>query len=239
MSEHGSSQVAGDRRGRDGGASDAAGLSSADLFAEYHARIRHYILSMVHDAVEADDLTQDVFLQVHRKLGSLRDRDALVSWLYRIATHITYDRFRTWSRRPRTEILDAGDSDGARPLGDIADQLRLDRVLEQADMSACVRSYIDDLSTAYQQVIFLHDLEEVSNPEIARMLGVSLDAVKIRLHRARRKLQDALSTHCDLSLDEQGVLVCEPRAAGPGANSRGLAPAARPEGVSLPPAGSS
>jgi len=187
---------------------------------------------MVGDPVEADDLTQDVFLQVHRKLGSLRDPDAVVSWLYRIATHVSYDRFRKSSRQPRTEPLQAGDSVGASSRGDIADQLRLDRVLEQADMSACVRSYIEELSTDYQQVIFLHDLKELSNTEIARMLGVCLDAVKIRLHRARRKLQDALSRHCDLSLDEQGVLVCEPGAAA-SATQRVLAQAARTEGVSL------
>lgn len=208
------SRVADDRKRRGGGASGAAAdVSSAALFASYHARIRRYILSMVHDPVEADDLTQDVFLQVHRKLGSLRDPDAVVSWLYRIATHVAYDRFRKFSRQPTTEPLQAGDSAGASSRGDIADQLRLDRVLEQADMSACVKRYIEELPTGYQQVVFLHDLEELTNPEIARMLGVSLEAVKIRLLRARRKLQDALSTHCDLSLDEQGVLVCEPRAA--------------------------
>ncbi len=146
------------------------------------------------------------------ELGSLRDSDAVVSWLYRIAMHVSYDRFRK-SSQPTTEPLQAGDWVGASSRGDTADQLRLDRALEQADMSACVRRYIEELSTDYQQVIFLHDLEELSNPEIARMLGVSLDAVKIRLRRARRKLQDALSTHCDLSLDAQGVLVCEPHAA--------------------------
>jgi RNA polymerase sigma-70 factor, ECF subfamily len=194
----------------------AATVSSADLFASYHAPIRGYIRSMVHDPVEADDLTQDVFLQVHRKLGSLRDPDAVVTWLYRIATHISYDWFRTLSRLPRTEPLEAEEQSGTGFRGDIADQLRLDRVLEQDEMSACVRRFIEDLSTQYQQVIFLHDLEGLSNPAIARMLGVSLQAVKIRLHRARRKLQHALSTHCDLSLDEEGVLVCEPRAGGPG-----------------------
>ena len=216
LSEQGraGSQVAGDRGGwGKSAAGAAAGVSSADLFASYHASIRRYILSMVHNRAEADDLTQDVFLQAHRRLGALRDPDAVVSWLYRIATHVCYDRFRKASRQPTTEPLQAGDWAGASSRGDIADQLRLDRALEQADMSACVRRYIEDLSTDYQQVIFLHDLEELPNPEIARMLGVSLDAVKIRLHRARRKLQDALSTHCDLSLDEQGVLVCEPRAA--------------------------
>jgi len=197
------------------GASDSAHVSSGDLFASHHDKIRRYILSMVHDPAEADDLTQDVFLQVHRKLGSLRDPDALVSWLYRIATHLCYDRFRRASREPRIGRLGVGGSVQASPLGDIADQLSLGRVLEQTEMSACVRNYVEDLSTEYQQVILLHDLEELSNPQMAQMLGTSLDTVKIRLHRARRKLQIALGEHCVLSLDEQGVLVCEPAEAPP------------------------
>jgi RNA polymerase sigma-70 factor (ECF subfamily) len=105
-------------------------------------------------------------------------------------------------------------------------------------MSACVRNYIEDLSTEYQQVILLHDLEELSNPQIAEMLGASLDTVKIRLHRARRKLQVALEEHCVLSLDEQGVLVCEPAEPPPAETSSPIA-RTRTEGVSVSPAGSS
>lgn len=203
-------------------ASGSTRISSGDLFASHHTKIHRYILSIVRDPVEADDLTQEVFLLAHRKLESLRDPDALVSWLYRIATHVCYDRFRKSSRQPRIEPLDAEGSVGASSQGDVADAARLDQVIERTEMSACVRNYIEDLSTEYRQVIFLHDLEEVSSPEIAEMLGATLDAVKIRLHRARRKLQVALKANCDFSCDEQGVLVCEPAADAPsrlGANA--------------------
>jgi RNA polymerase sigma-70 factor, ECF subfamily len=187
-----------------------AGRSSADIFSAYHTKIRGYILGMVHDPAEADDLTQDVFIQVHRKLGSLRDQDALVSWLYRIATHVSYDRFRKNSRQPGIESLDGGAEASIRSDPGDADVVRLDRVIERKEMSACVRKYIEELRPEYRQVIVLHDLEELSNPEIAEMLGVSLDTVKIRLHRARRKLEGVLNARCDFSCDDQGVLVCEP-----------------------------
>lgn len=216
-------KVPGTRRAADHeAASGAARPSSGDLFVSYHDPIRRYILSIVRDPVEADDLTQDVFLRAHRKLDSVRDPDALVSWLYRIATHVCYDRFRRSSRSPRTESFDVGDTARTGSPGDIADQLRLDRVLEQREMSACVRSYLEDLPTEYRKVILLHDLEGLSNPEIAAMLGASLHAVKIRLHRARRKLQVALAEHCVLSLDEHGVLVCEPAAAPAGTERSSL-----------------
>ncbi len=191
-------------------------MSSADLFAAYYGRIRRYILSMVRDPVEAEDLTQDVFLQAHRKLRSLRDPDAVTSWLYQIATHVCYERFRRPSRQPR---LDPLDSSGAGSGRDRGDEASLDRVLERAEMSACVRNFLDDLSDDYRQVILLHDLEGLTNAEIAEMLGASLDAVKIRLHRARRKLQAALADGCDFSHDEHGVFVCE-RAGGPETRSR-------------------
>ena len=190
-----------------------ASPSSAEIFSRYHAKIRSYILGMVHDPAEADDLAQDVFVQVHRKLGSLRDQDALVSWLYRIATHVCYDRFRKSSRRPSTESLDDGDDVSIRVEPADADVVRLDRVIERKEMSACVRKYIEELRPEYRQVIVLHDLERLTNPEIAEMLAVSLDTVKIRLHRARRKLEGVLNARCDFSCDEQGVLVCEPASA--------------------------
>jgi len=175
---------------------------------------------MVHDPSEADDLTQDVFLQAHRKLGSLRDPNALTSWLYRIATHVCYDRFRKASRQPRLDPLDAISLAAATPRDDGASEATLDRVIERGEMSACVRGFLDDLSNEYRQVILLHDLEGLTNAQIAGMLGASLDAIKIRLHRARRKLQVALAANCDFSHDEHGVFVCEPAAASPAATSR-------------------
>jgi RNA polymerase sigma-70 factor (ECF subfamily) len=199
--------------GRDPASGVAIGLSSTDLFAAYQSRIRRYILSMVHDPAEADDLTQEVFVQAHRKLGSLRDPDAVTSWLYRIATHVCYDRFRKLSRQPRLDPLDASGSVAVSPMGDGADEGRLDRVIERTEMSACVRGFLEDLSDEYWQIILLHDLEGLTSPEIAVMLGVSVGAIKIRLHRARRKLQVALAANCEFSHDEHGVFVCDPVAA--------------------------
>jgi RNA polymerase sigma-70 factor, ECF subfamily len=192
---------------------DLISLSSADLFASYQGRIRRYILSMVHDPVDADDLTQEVFLRAHRKLSSIRDPASLTSWLYRIATNICYDRYRRASRQPRLDPLDPTGANEPRPRPEESDETGLDRVIERGEMSACVRSYLDGLSDEYRQVILLHDLEGMTNPEIAEMLGASLDAVKIRLHRARRKLQTTLTANCDFSHDEDNVLVCEPAAA--------------------------
>ena len=87
---------------------------------------------------------------------------------------------------------------------------RLDQALEQDEMSSCVQSYLAELPDMYRAVILLHDMEGLTNPEIARMLRISLPTVKIRIHRAREKLREALANACSFSSDERGVLVCEP-----------------------------
>jgi RNA polymerase sigma-70 factor (ECF subfamily) len=82
-------------------------------------------------------------------------------------------------------------------------------MIECAEMSECVRQYFDALPDSYRSVIILHDLEGLTNIEIASLLGISLDAAKIRLHRARNRLRAMLVDECDFHVDERGILVCE------------------------------
>ncbi len=187
-------------------------LTSEAIFKRYRDRIYRYILSMVHDPAEAEDLTQETFLRAHRKLKSLQDQNAVVSWLYRIATHICYDRFRQSSYRNVPQPLDttSDDEDSETQWSD-PDESRLEQVIEQAEMTDCVQEYIAELSDNYRTAIILHDIHRLTNPEIARMLNISLGAVKIRLHRARQRLKTALEAGCDFNRDERDVLVCEPK----------------------------
>ena len=96
-------------------------LSSAAIFEEYRSRIYHHILHLVRDPSEAEDLTQETFLRVHRKLDVLQDRAALGVWLYRIATNVCYDRFRQSSHRQATTPIDttSGTVDDDTQLADL------------------------------------------------------------------------------------------------------------------------
>lgn len=190
----------------------AAHLTSAAVFRQYQDRIYRYILRLVRDEHEAEDLTQETFLRAHRQLDALQESAALTVWLYRIATHVCYDRFRQASYRHPAKSLDvASEESPDSGEGQHADTRapRLDQVIEQGEMSACVLGFLEDLSDDYRMVVLLHDLHEMTNPEIAQMLGCSLETVKIRLHRARRKLKAALAAGCEFSHDERGVLVCD------------------------------
>jgi RNA polymerase sigma-70 factor (ECF subfamily) len=84
----------------------------------------------------------------------------------------------------------------------------LDQFVDQADMSACIQEFLEDLPDSYRAAILLHDLHGLSDTETARILHSTRGAVKIRLHRARTRLKAALQSGCELFRDERGVLVC-------------------------------
>ena len=84
-----------------------------------------------------------------------------------------------------------------------------DQQLIRKEMNACIRAFIDSLPADYRFVIVLADVEEFKNHEIAKILGISLDTVKIRLYRARARLRKQLETHCSFYRDKQNEFACD------------------------------
>jgi len=191
---------------------NAAELSAA--FEQYRERIRRYVQSLTRSPAEAEELTQEVFLRAHRNFDSLRERGALSGWLYRIATNVAVDWLRQQPQVPRQASDDETDAAG-EPI-DTSGQT-LQTIVEQKEMSECVQAYLEQLSDDYRAAIILHDIEGMTAPEMAQLLGITVGAVKIRLHRARKKLEEALNAGCQFTHDRRGVLICEPQ---PGSKPR-------------------
>lgn len=180
-------------------------VDTSVLFEGDYQRIFRYIMSMIRDTAEAEDLTQETFLRAYRRRDTLRDEVAQTAWLYRIATHVSLDRLRQYARRAPTESdTDLDEVDVPEP-----DAPSLQQVIERDEMSGCVQGFLNRLADSYRAVILLHDMHDLTASEIARLLGESLDTVKIRLHRARLKLRAALQAGCAFSYDESNVLTCE------------------------------
>jgi RNA polymerase sigma-70 factor (ECF subfamily) len=169
-----------------------------ELFNTYHDRIFRYVLGMVRDRAEAEDLTQETFLRAHQREDALRDPNAARGWLYRIATNVCLDRLR--QRRPHVPLEG---QDAPSPA------LSVLEVTERSETSACVQRCLDFLSDRYRTVILLHEIHSLTTAEIAALLGEQEGAIKIRLHRARRKLEQVMATGCSVSCNSQGVPSCE------------------------------
>ena len=181
-----------------------ATLDFQRVYEEFHPRIRRY-LARVGGSADADDLTQETFARVSQALPSFRGEAALGTWIYRIATNVALDRARSrgFQIQARTAQPNVFAVLSATPLieGDIA----------RREMSACVRDYVDQLPPDYLTVVVLSELEELPDREIAEVLGISVEATKIRLHRARARLRQMLQQGCDFSRDERNEFTCEPR----------------------------
>jgi len=162
---------------------------------------------MVRDRSEAEDLTQETFIRAFRQRATLRDESVLLGWLYQIATHVALDRLRQ-----RVRMLGRQDEQRSEELG-IEDKSTPSAlsVIQQNEMSECVQAHITRLSDAYKTVLLLHDVDGLTANEIADLFGLPLTTVKMRLHRARRRLQAMLQEACALGKDERGVLVCDPK----------------------------
>jgi RNA polymerase sigma-70 factor (ECF subfamily) len=185
-------------------------LTLPRVFRQYQQPIYNYLLRMTQNPAEAEDLTQETFIRVHRSLATFRGEASLATWLYRIATNVSFDHFRRTSTRQAKISLSFEETDLDQKL--VTDEITSSPeqlVADQSEMSACVEDYVEHLPPTYRAVLVLHDLQGLKNREIAEVLACSLSTVKIRLHRARTKLRAALNAGCDFAHDERNVFVCE------------------------------
>ena len=186
------------------GTPSGAALDFQRVYDEFHVRIRRYLVRLGGPG-DADDLTQETFARVSQALAGFRGEAALSTWIYRIATNVAFDRARSpgFQLQARTAEPEALAALGTMPV--------IEQDIASREMSACVRDYVDQLPADSRTVVILSELEELPDREIAEILGISLEAAKIRLHRARARLRQMLEQGCDVSRDERNELTCEPR----------------------------
>ncbi len=154
---------------------------------------------LMRDEDDARDVVQEAFLQAFRSICQFREEARLSTWLHRIVVNAALMRLRAASRRPTESIDDllpcfdeAGNhADPVRPL-----PLNAEEILERAETRAQVRACVAKLPEQYRAVIVMRDFEELCTEEAARVLGISENAVKIRLHRARQALRTLLVRTC-------------------------------------------
>ncbi len=171
------------------------------IHAEFRPKIQRYLTRLV-GAQEAEDITQEVFVKISQALHTFRGDSQLSTWVYRIATNAALDRMRQPSFRRVTSngLAEDSDSNAARVEGHISTGGSEAETLEQRvcreERFECFRDYIQSLPENYRTVVALGELEELTANEIADILGLSVEVVKIRLHRGRMRLLKELKAHC-------------------------------------------
>lgn len=176
------------------------------VYKEYHPKILRFISRLTSEH-EAEDITQEVFEKVNRGLAGFKGKSQLSTWIYRIATNAALDRLKSPSFKCNTEELTEASEDNN--VWTNHKKAPVDQQLIRKEMSECVQEHIDKLPSDYKAVILLSEQEGLTNQEIADIFQVSLDNVKIRLHRARASLKKILDEACDFYHNEQDILACD------------------------------
>lgn len=167
------------------------------LLARYHAKVYRLAVSVTKNAGDAEEVMQDVFLTVYRKIASFDGRSAFGTWLYRIAVNAALMKLR--GRGPIQESLEAylpqftKDERHTRMVVDWTEGPE-DRLFRK-ERERIVREAIETLPPDYKVVLVLRDLEGLSNGEVAEIMDISVLAVKARLHRARLVLRGKLERY--------------------------------------------
>src|SRR3989449_11529156 len=155
------------------------------LYGRHNRRVYSLCLRMTQNRAEAEDLAQDAFIQLFRKIGSFRGESAFTTWLHRLTVNQVLMHFRkrgvrleqtTEDGEAPIQIVKGTENPNAMP---VVDRIALDKAIAQ-------------LPPGYRTVFTLHDIEGHEHEEIARMLGCSVGTSKSQLHKARMKLRGLL-----------------------------------------------
>jgi RNA polymerase sigma-70 factor, ECF subfamily len=160
------------------------------LYNLHKRRVYSLCLRMTANTAEAEDLTQEAFLQLFRKLGTFRGESAFSTWLHRMAVNVVLMRLRKKGLAvvPLEETIDTEEESPKKEpgapdavLAGSVDRLQLERA-------------IGNLPPGYRTIFVLHDVEGYEHNEIAEIVGCSIGNSKSQLHKARMKLRDLLKT---------------------------------------------
>lgn len=171
------------------------------IWNEFAAKLGQFIAARVADPATAEDILQDVFVKIQRRLGQLQDPAKLQGWLYLVARNAIIDHHRT--RKDTTEVPD---SLPAEPPVEEA---------EVEELKVAFRKLVYSLPEAYRDALVLTEFEGLTQKAMAERLGLSLSGAKSRVQRGRELLKQMLLERCEFEFDRLGRIIdCKPRRKG-------------------------
>lgn len=155
------------------------------IYWKYHQRVFGICFRMTKDASEAEDLTQQVFIQLFKKIGSFKGNSALATWLHRMTVNLVLMQFRK-NRSVKEQVTDDGE------LPELVNLSGKSVHGHQVVSGLLIKEAIGNLPDGYRKILILHDVQGYEHEEIATMLNCSAGTSKSQLFKARRKLRKQL-----------------------------------------------
>ena len=182
--------------------------TETEIYKAYSPKIRRYLNS--HFSIEdSEDLLQEIFIKIYKSLSSFRGDSSLNTWIYKIATNAVIDKIKSNTHKFNKLHIELNPTN--QHYNNTHFATTFEKQIEKKEMNDCIRQFIDQLTDKNRTVFVLSQYENLNNKEIAEILDISIDSVKIRLHRAKESLKTTLSKNCHIFFDECSEMCCEPR----------------------------
>jgi len=167
-----------------------------ELVARYETKSYSLAMRYMRNQEDAEEVLQDVFTTVYRKIGSFQGKSAFSSWLYRIVVNTAFMKLRKNKQRPTIALEDLSPGVRQQATEHDPDMLRnAEAIASNSEMRDNLQSAINRLPYEYRAVFVLRDVDGLSNQEVGEILGLTLAAVKSRLHRSRLMLRKKLNLY--------------------------------------------
>jgi len=172
-------------------------LTTEKVWEEFNTGLKQFISRRVPDEASAEDVLQEVFLKIHTRIDTLRDKERLPGWIYAIARNAIYDYYR----EQKTLVPDMPPELPEDPFDNVV-----------AELAPGIRRMVESLPAEYREALVLTEYEGLSQRELAERLGLSYSGAKSRVQRAREKIKQMLLDCCHFEFDRTGhVINYQPR----------------------------
>lgn len=171
-----------------------------DLWQTFHDRLHQFVRQRVQNPSDAEDIVQEVFLRIHQRLSTLKERDRLIPWMFQIARNAVIDYYRSPLRRWEIPTADKIEQQFSDSQNDNDPSLN-------RELAACLRPFLATLPDTYRIPLEWVELEGMSQRAVASQLGLSISGAKSRVQRGRQKLKALLLRCCAVQMDQVGNVI--------------------------------
>jgi RNA polymerase sigma-70 factor, ECF subfamily len=186
-------------------------MEYSDIYKSYHKKVLKYLAGIVGQS-EAEDLVQEVFIKVGKKLDKLKDESKLSSWIFAIALNTAKDKLRHRSSKKSGQTNTSKFPETAT-AANMANYIRDTKTRTPEEnlvfkrMIECFIEFVEKMPKSYHDVYVFSEFDALSDKEISKKLSLPIETVKMRLHRARAQLYGQLRSHCYCYCNERGELM--------------------------------
>ncbi len=170
-------------------------ISTERIWELLSAKLRSFLLQRLSDPQVAEDLLQETFLRIHKKLDDVADEQRITAWVFQIARNLAIDHYRTKGRDPAVEMPD----DVRAPTHEPENM--------NEEVIGWLPAMIAQLPDTYREAVELYELKEMPQQQIAEQLNISLSGAKSRVQRGRAKLKSLLFECCSFDRDSHGNVI--------------------------------